>query len=620
MSSMPLPTPNPVEAAAAVLASSHRHWEPFGAQHEGQHFLSLEASSEEGSEQPSPVDEALEQLTRLAYHRARQAVLRFVDDLRTVSSYEYHSHRSMLEAAQLMRDAPAKTPYMEAIRKSLEANPAQKRMLDLAAVARNAKLASAPNPAENAILEAFVAGRAQAKGVLIARNDQCNGADLILGKTTVDKLIFNFPHEDGPVLRESGKSAIFGLEQALTERDGDESDIMETLEELCEIARDASGNWTGHFLNSMEHATPADLNRFGNLTETARLVRDDPASLGFFRPLLEMLQDVRGKQLTSAAALRMMGYDAATKSFSPRPPILTAVIDAFKADRDYNINCERDENPTSPGVAFMSQPSQGEAEIVVRRPKKGFLGPSIGLKGSDRPNPTKLEELGPFYQFVVDDLINKIAPSLVTMGLHPVVKTEDAESGILVGFETADGKGHGAVDLYFKGPSESPLSHATWLNAHYESVYNERRNVGTDGWFAIHTPDYPYESGHFDSAKEAIECTIRWTVENDLLWDDDRLLEKQVRSKAMADAWNRVEAHMIGNDEFHATVVRDDDGTEHLKFNDLAGVAHVISLNPDDMWTMSSGDSTVLETDDLSAVEALIEATVADEAPRKRHR
>jgi hypothetical protein len=621
MHSMPLPTPNPIECVDAVLASSHRHWEAFGAQHEGQHFLSLAPQPEEGAETAAHVDEVLEQLLRLAYHRARQAVRRFVSDLRTVSSYDYIKHRSMLEAAQLMKDSPAETPYMDTIRKSLGASLEERRMLDLAALSRDAKLAVSPNPAEAAIFEAFVAGRDNGLKVLVSRNDRCNGADLMLGKTNADQLLFRLPSEDGPVLSESARIAIDNLGRALMGRDRDGpllDDVMAELQRLCELASDAAGDWTGRFFNSMERMTPSDLIRFEKLIDTAKLVRDDPASLSFFKPLLEELQDVRKVQLHTADALRMMGYDEVTNTFSPKPPVLTTVLDTFKSTRDYGIRYERMENPSSPGVAFMEQPSEGEAEIIVRQPKNGYLGPSIGLKGSEHPNPTALEDLGPFYEFVARDIRDKISPRLTSMGLRPVVQAKDAENEIWISFETSDGKGYGAVDLYFEGPQKSTLSHATWRHVRYGSGYNERRDVGTDGWFAIHTPPGGREVGDFNSDEEAIECTIRWTLENDLFWNDDHLLEKQVRSEAIADAWDHIKSHVIDDDHLHGTIVRDDDGTEHLTFNDPAGVSHVISLTKNDMWAMSSGDSTVLETDDWNAVAALIDETVAYRSPLRK--
>lgn len=620
MPSMPLPTPNPIERVDAVLASDHRHWEAFGAQHEGHHFLSLATQSEEGAETAAHVDEVLEQLLRLAYHRARQAVLRFVSDLRTVSSYDYIKHRSMLEAAQLMKSSPAETSYMETIRKSLGASLEQRRMLDLAALSRDAKLADSPNPAEKAIFEAFIAGRDNGLKVLVSRNDRCNGADLMLGKTSADQLLFRLPSEDGPVLSESARMAINNLGRTLKGReDGGPllDDIEQELQVLCKLASDAAGDWVGRLFKSMEHMTPSDLTRFGKLIDTAKLVRDDPASLDFFKPLLETLQDVRKVQLHTADALRMMGYDEVTNTFSPKPPVLTTVLDTFKSTRDYGVRYERRENPSSPGVAFMKQPSEGEAEIVVRQPKNGYLGPSIGLKGSEHPNPTALEDLGPFYEFVARDIRDKIAPALASVGLRPVVKAKDAENEIWISFETSDGKGYGAVDLYFEGPQKATLSHATWRHVRYGSGYNERRDV-TDGWFAIHTPLGDRDVGNFDSGEHAIECTIRWTLDNDLFWNDGHLLEKQVRSEAIADAWDHIKSHIIDDDHLRGTIVRDDDGTEHLTFKDPAGVSHVISLTKDDMWAMSSGDSTVLETDDWNAVAALIDETVAYQSPLRR--
>lgn len=615
---MPLPKPNSSDLAEAVLASRHSHWSPFGAQHEGHHFLSLDTPSKNDGERVALLTEVLSQLQSLAFHRARQAVLRFVSDLSTIPQAELHKHRSMIEAAVLMRDKPNKTPYMANVRKSLESTPEHRQMLSVIAVMENIALVGDPTPAETSIYNAFREGRDHALDTLRNRQARCKGADIMLGRASVDEAIFLSPPSNGPILNYKTEQAMKSIGLTLTERDDNGSlinELMEALKELCESASAAAGDWTGQFLTAFSDATPADLKRQRKLARTARLVRDDPASLDYFKPLHKALDEARATQIRSADALRMLGYNSATMTFSSRPPILATVIDAFKSARDFNIRAERDEISSSTGLAFMEMASQGEADIVVQQPKERYFGPSVGLKGTRRPNPTKLEHLGPFYQFVVKDIKERIAPALASMELHPIIDADDAEKGIWVRFATRDGKGYGAVDIHFDGPEVSTLSHATWRNASFDILYNERRNVGTNGWFAIHTPE-PDGSGTDDfdcNDDEAIGFVIERTKGFDLLWDDDRLIPKQVRSELLADAWRHLDSHFILTDGVNCVVSRDRKGTEHLKFRDAIGYSHVISLAKNDHWIMKSRGKVVADTSDWDVVEQAIDDHVADD-------
>ncbi len=615
---MPLPKTNSSDLAEVVLASGHAHWSSFGAQHEGHHFLSLETPSKNDGERVALLTEVLAQLRSLAYHRARQAVLRFVSDLRSIPQSELHKHRPMVEAAVQMRDRPNKTRYMETLRKSLDSIPEHRQMLAILAVAGDAALSGDPNPVETSIYSAFRAGRDQALETLKIRRDRCKGADIMLSRASVDEAIFLLPPADGPKLTSKAEQAISRMVLTIAQRDEDGpliDDLMADLQELCACASDAAGDWTGQFLASLSDATPADLKRQRKLARTARLVRDDPASLDYFKPLLKALDEVRATQIRSAEALRMFGYNSVSKTFSSRPPILTTIIDAFKSARDFNIRAEREETPLSTGLAFMEMASQGEADIVVQQPKERYFGPSIGLKGTSRPNPTKLEHLGPFYQFVAKDISERIAPALAAMELRPVVDSDDPEKGVRVRFATRDGKGYGAVDIHFDGPENSTLSHATWRNASFDSLYNARRDVGTNGWFAIHTPEPDgSEIGDFDcNDDEAIDFVVETIMERDLLWDDDRLIPQQVRSELLADAWDHLDSHFMMTDGVHCVVSRDRKGTEHLKFRDAIGYSHVISLTKNDTWIMKSRGKVVADTSDWDVVEEAIDDHVADD-------
>jgi hypothetical protein len=394
--------------------------------------------------------------------------------------------------------------------------------------------------------------------------------------------------------------------------------IRESLQDLQASATEAAELWMSKFLDCASDVPHEFIGMDKGLTATAQLVMKDPASLPFFRPVFEFLDEARTLQPRTAEGIALVGFDPSSRSFSPHPPLLASAVEAFAAARDDMISFIRGNSPDRYGYYYETE------NLVLEREKAAlqsledlpapsfkdspaaiaalpeYVGPSAGLRGTGIPSSPSIHDLGPFYQAVVADIERYVAPSLANRDLHPIVDTDDAEKGVTVKF--ANEIDEGFLSVWIEGPATSTLHRATWQKAELVRSYTELSPIGTNGWSRI-TWDYDREKTH-GTDTEILQLLISENLEDDLISRYEAAPPLCVTSYALAQAWKVLAQR--ADPGFEGEIGKDENGSEHLAFTDLNLDRHVLSAHNHDDWTLVGVNGIIAEGNDIrSLVEAI---------------
>jgi hypothetical protein len=611
----------------AVDASGHGHWRKYGILNEGAYFAALQNELSGEQADSSVLTECLSEIRHFAYHRAKQAVKRFVNEMRGVDEDDHDLHADSIAAAKLMWDSPMSTAYMESIQTSSEVLAYENSVLRSTAVAIDPRVGPNKRPLESLVFQAFRDGRNIATKEAASDPANSNIVELMTGgrpSTTFDPpKTTPLPH--GMHLGRDGMAILQDLRDNLWYGDFNQERACALAKMLVASAEDSGARWAERFLAAAGSDTQEKLeNRKRLLREAWSAVSSYVTT---FRP---QTRAIYSEVPMSRAAEKMMGVGSdllGGRYGNNYHPLEALLHDAAIRGIVKTVKLAEARKKNTAGLDFLRERYvENEAPLLSQETADRMTGASSSGKMPERagvswtpedlisevrstPASKKkwfhdLEDAGDYYRLIALRLQPARRDLYMKKSLDAVIIRVASTDTVEVRFEDQRGRGVAPASLLIPGPKRTGKTYATLDDVVVSSVFFENVRLGTTKGFIRHFKEDPLTPTYRENGMSPIDFMMHRNMTSPLV--NDAIIKKSTENSSMilADAWTylmaRPEADAIKGKAL--TTPKDED---FLKIEIEGRAAIMVFAKPNNVWQINDGGKIVQGTDVKSLIAAL---------------
>jgi hypothetical protein len=543
-----------------------------------------------------------------------------------VTKEEHDLHADSIAEAKLLWSASSSTRYIESIRRSLAVLRPFRTVLSKQAIAVDPRVSASRDPIDAIIGNAFRAGRDLTTREASGEPSNAEALKLMMGGRPRPPTSQPLPKE--PSMSENDKQLLVRLNLVLWSDKFKPELARSIIRSLYDNAEITGYNWAGSFLHAVGTDSREKLaNRLKLLTAVSRtLAGDTPygrsargAAAGIYRKgrphkdafkLMGFAEEFKHGN-SQLSALEGLLQDAIDKGIRNRVREATIVGEASAGAEHIGESHIPIVGPDVisrmvGGKPFNAAAPNGRTENI--RSKKPIKKPTP-LKVSSKKNLKNLNELGPYYDLIVEELAFSVS-ALAKRGFIPVIVTNDLKEGVEIRFDTRVGTSTAVGSIHIDGPKRSKAIAATSDHVTILMNYYEKVPVGSHGWYARHFTDDPLAETYRSKGFNPLHYLVLQNTALSPIDAQGKPEAREVTSPFMVAAWSHLSGCAAEDPEPRGAVSRRADGLEILKFNGCCGKEFVLLCKGSNSWRLSDQDNLVAAGSDGDALIDVLDRVV----------